>query len=313
MPNFIKPDVNNKLFKELLKQRPLWWQNLLNDKELYINIRQDNHINVYYHGGSLLNLEYTNSFKAKIHFEYIPLTKYENNDYVPLYFDSYGNIQFPEIKTIKLDNFNINALNAIKKRISHFYGPSSEKGIQASFVLNTENGGFIDTEFQPVSNRKIRFDMVWVDVILKKIFFIELKTIEDARLVFSPDIVNSNNTKDNIYKQIKKYHEFIEQNKQDITEYYQNIFEIEKNLDILPEKLRTTESLKGFAVETKPILLVGNCTLSWIKENKNTERINNALKDIAFGCFYQGKATREFRVPEKSEGYKYVFNKIGVR
>ena len=300
---FLKPDVEHKLFKELSEKKPVWWQNLVNDnKELYINIRQDNHINVYYNGGSLLNLEYRGLLKGRINFEYIPLLK--NKDYVPFTFE-HDHISLPEMKPLPLENFGKSALLAIKKRISKFYGPNSEKGIQADFVL--KNGSFIDTEFQPVSNRKIRFDLVWVDVTnvtRKKIFVVELKTIEDSRLMFDPDKVLEHETVGKIHGQLTKYYEFIRDQQSNIIAYYQAVFQIQKKLGILPKNLRNLGSLEGFTIEPWPILLVGDCTQDWI--NKNAERINTKLKDVAYGCFYQGKSTREFIIPAETKGYRFI-------
>jgi hypothetical protein len=305
MSNFRRPNPEHPLFNHLVENKPIWWQNLLNDKELYINIRQDDHINVYHSGGSLLKLSFKKSFIAEISFEYVPLTKFK--DYITLEFkNNDSDIFFPDMKTLALDNFGEKALSAVKSRIRRSFGPETEKGIQADFVLN--NGCFIDTEFQPVSSSDTRFDLVWVDVKRKKIFVIELKTHKDKRLSFNPDKDESIECEGvgNIYKQLKKYHGFIEQHAADILEYYQAIFQIEKKLGVLPSGLTTIAGLNGFNIEPKPILLVGDCTQRWITDN--AVRVNTKLKDIAYGCFYQGKSTRDFKIPEKTQGYRYIFH-----
>ena len=69
---FSSINPNAKLFQELKTQMPDWWIRLIDDNDLYINIRKDNSINVYYHGGSLARIEFKrNAFKARIHQKYL--------------------------------------------------------------------------------------------------------------------------------------------------------------------------------------------------------------------------------------------------
>ena len=64
-------DVNANLFVELAKD-PAWWRKLREDSDIYINVRKDNYINVYYRGASIMKLSYDNGkFKAGIHYSLI--------------------------------------------------------------------------------------------------------------------------------------------------------------------------------------------------------------------------------------------------
>lgn len=73
--DYFNLDPDNKLFEMLSKEHaPKWWQILLNDKDLYCNVRKNNRINVYYRGASVMSLEWdesTNALKAKIHNYYL--------------------------------------------------------------------------------------------------------------------------------------------------------------------------------------------------------------------------------------------------
>lgn len=296
---FSKLNPEHKLFRELVKRNPVWWRNLRENPEIYIEIRKNNYIDIYYNGGRVMNLTYTNKFNGKIHFEYIPLKS--QNNYVPLdLMDDSASIQEDDLAILGINNFCSDELNAIQKRMRGFYPPSSEKGIQASFVLN--NSQFIDSEFQ--YEDKIRFDLIWADVLTRKLYVVELKTIGDQRLYVKEDRVGLFND-NKIDFQLHRYRDFVVENKSALLSHYQNVFAVKKNLGILRPPLLELESLGNFIFEERPILLVGDCTQEWI--DKQANGLNQAIKNVAFGGFYQGSSTRKFYIPESDKGNKYVF------
>jgi hypothetical protein len=296
-----KLNVNHNLFKKLSKRPPLWWRNLIADPEIYIDVRKDNHINVYHNGGSIMKLSGVSKIIGNIHFEYIPVEK--NADYIHYQINEDG-IEFKKLEVMPLKNFKKEQLERIKKRIKKFNDNSSEKGIQGDFVTKNNNkkrgdGFFIDTEF---AYGKSRIDMVWVDIKMKKIFFVELKTIGDSRL-YIPEGKNPHSDVEMIDDQLEKYNQFIKKNAENLKSYYNTVFQIKKKLGILPEFVKE-ETIHDYNVEEKPILLVGDCTRPWIKYNAPT--LNEKLKNIAYGCFYQGKGTRTFYA-NKTDKYKTIF------
>jgi len=289
-----KLKTDHALFQKLKDAPPPWWKKLKSDPELYIDIRKDNYLNVYHNGGSIMKLEGAKEYKARIHVKYIPLNK--TSDYLPFEFQD-GNISLNEAKTIDINNFEKESLERIKKRVRNFNPNDSEKGIQGQYVINaknkskSKNGFFIDTEMQ-YDNKRI--DMVWVDLGKKKIALVELKTIGDARL-----FIDRNQTQETIDKQLQKYYDFALENKAPLIDYYNMVYCIKKRLGILPEFVKE-RSLKNYKLIEKPILLVGNCTKKWIRDVAVRDKgkgLNTQLKDIAFGCLYQGKGNYNFRIP----------------
>lgn len=69
-----------------LNKMPQWWKQVLADKELYVNIRKNDRVNVYYHGYSVMELTYKNrgnkGFNAKIHYKYLPDAGPNQNGYI---------------------------------------------------------------------------------------------------------------------------------------------------------------------------------------------------------------------------------------
>ena len=100
-----------------LNKMPQWWKQVLADKELYVNIRKNDRVNVYYHGYSVMELTYKNrgnkGFNAKIHYKYLPDAGPNQNGYI------YVN---PEII--------ISNIRDVKKRIDKYSLSNREKRLQ---------------------------------------------------------------------------------------------------------------------------------------------------------------------------------------
>ena len=304
---------DHALFQWLKDEPPLWWENLKNDPELYIDIRKKNYINVYHNGGSIMRLEGARKFNAYIHIEYIPLSR--EIDYCDYNLDN-GNISLNAPKPIEIKNFETESLEKIKTRIRKFHPNKSEKGIQGKYVIannfkKSGDGFFLDTEMQYGS---ARIDMTWVDIKTKKIAFVELKTISDDRLdinkkdenpefvdleTVGADLLNTNKRKkpEPIDKQLKKYSKFTREHKDSILDYYDRVLCIKRDLGLLPSFVKE-RTLKEYKLIEKPVLLLGDCSQDWIKQN--AKKLNDKLKDIAFGCLYQGTGTWNFKIPYKN-------------
>ena len=296
-----KLNVNHPLFNALSEKFPLWWKNLKNDRELCIDIRKDNSINIYYNGASFLKLEYVSDvFRAKLHPKFIPLDT--GDGYISFDFID-DNIILPIKKSIEINNFHESAIKAIKKRIKLINTNESEKGIQGKYITvnfasKKENGFFIDSEF---SSRRdnLRIDMVWIDLQDKKFAFVELKTIGDTRLYL--DKKQKNETIDD---QLRKYSDFASNEKADLKKYFNCVLQIKRKLGILPTYVEEI-SLENFELIEKPILLIGDCTTPWITEN--AKRINDSIREFAFGSVYHGIGTNTFQIPYKTNRKRNMY------
>ncbi len=247
-----KLDTNHHLFKKLAKSPPRWWSNLKSDKDLSIQIRKDNSIDVYFNGGSLITGLQLNGkvFSGNIHKQYVPIA---GKDYVKYFFDN-NLVEFPSVEITKIDGFSASAIRKVKDRIKLFYQKTSEKGIQHTFLK--KDPSFIDSEFQSRHKGKtIRIDLVRLDEGIKRIVFVEVKTMGDNRL-YSNEII----------EQLKAYADFTKMRQKDIKNYYIKILAIKKALGILPRSLRNV-NLAQYEVYPKPLLLFGDCKQKWIKDN----------------------------------------------
>jgi len=124
--------------------------------------------------------------------------------------------------------------------------------------------------------------------------FVELKTMGDPRLYT-----------DAIVEQLKKYKDFAERYQSDILAYYNTIFDIKKKLNILPKRLQSLNSLTGYSLEKRPLLLFGDCEKKWI--GSAALGINSRINQVACGAYYFGGTKYNCDLIPKSYRNRYIF------
>ena len=223
---------NAPLFSELKSGNYSWWENIKKDRRLYIEIRKNNYINVYFEGGNVAKLEYRSKDKK--------IQAFTHRKYL------YGNgTGYAECS---LDNDLETIINNIPNMYSGKKGYEkenlSEKYIQSQYIKNYHYN-YIDSEFAYKDDSfDIRVDLI--ECINGELRFVELKTIDDGRMLKKTD--------DNpeVVEQVKAYEDFISNYKKEIVEYYQKVWEIKKDLGLrIPEE-------RPSSLAEKPLLLIFN-------------------------------------------------------
>lgn len=236
--HFTSLNPENELFNKLKVNNPAWWQFVkenIKQGGFYVDIRKDNSLNIYYNGGSLLKITLSKgTIKGKIHQYYLDIAGSQYIDY-------------------GLDRLPID-VDEIKKRIACKYRDTSENGIKARLVCD-HNAKYIDSEFaypEIIGKKKdkygkevnayltTRIDLTKLEN--AKIVFVELKRIEDGRLLTN----KYQNGEPEILSQMKAYHQFIRAHREEITNYYKTLFAIKRDLEILPEALVSTDNIDDY-------------------------------------------------------------------
>jgi hypothetical protein len=308
-------NVRDPLFNRLSRENenlPKWWKALISDDDIIIQIRKDNSIDAYFNGGTVITgLKFCNGeFSGRIHIKYIPIIKskqkesHERNGgseeieddkagYIKYSFGG-DSIEFGQIQPIKLENFSTTKLRRIKDRVLKYYLNDSEKGIQYAFIK--DDPSFIDSEFQyRHDNKTIRIDLVRVDIKKKQLVFIEVKRMMDTRL-----------DNDEIIVQLESYRNFIRCRKESLLEYYKKVIQIKAKLGLeLPESLLAEDFQREYKITEKPLLLLGDCTTSWIK--KFSDKLDKKIEDYAIGCYYFGSPNRCCDILDASMKNRHIF------
>ena len=259
---FLSINPNSKIFEMIKIQQPKWWNLFFKDDDLYIEIRKDNYINVYYYGGSLAKIEYLDNFVASTHQKYlghkIPLRKKSNVKgafiYELLDLETLDKIKISEIKN-RIKNDYLQKINAEKP---------AEKWIQGKLIK--ENQNYIDSEFQFNQDQdigKLRIDLV--ELSNNILSFIELKGIFDNRLINDE---KRNQKTPEIIEQMNKYKLFIHKYEENIIEYYQKLIEIKNSLGL------TSIDKTKIRLNKNPKLIIANTY------NKKTKKRDERICDI---------------------------------
>jgi len=247
-----------EIFKVIKSKQPAWWKLIVEDEELYIDVRKDNYINVYYLGGSLTKIQYKDGFLLEIHHKYLNLET-SKKTYVLL---------DPELlDKVKIEDIKSNIKNSLRNLQ---YEHPSEKRIQGELII--QNSNYIDSEFQfnqDKKNGKLRIDLIELkNGILS---FVELKGISDNRL---RNDEKRNFSETEIITQMKMYEKFISKYKNEIEEYYKKLIAIKLDLDLIKC------SNADFILNLTPKLLIANTYKKDTKRRKErVESIKSLLKE----------------------------------
>lgn len=262
------------LFTLLKKQPPIWWENVKKHPELYIEIRKDNYINIYYKGGSIAKIEYdeqTDKLIVTTHPKY--LGKDDYND-VLCYSISKNGKKLPIYQ--HCEEWLEYRLNEMLVNVDKYYD-SKEKQEQ-SRMIRSNRTLYIDSEFEHLYKRtlkpdnKYKNDFMRIDLVELRdntIRFVELKMIGDGRLLKKDE-----NESPEIYDQMQKYRDFAERYKDDLLRYYKQLLAIKAKLG-LPVPVINLDTLK---INTTPVLVIAN---DYDRETSGrTNRIKNINKKM---------------------------------
>ncbi len=236
---------------------PVWWSNIKSDSSLYIEIRKENYLNVYYRGGCVAKIKYTRGKKFEVvsHPKYLGLADKSDSRYYKRGLKD-GKIVYYAIYQDSTDWLSsLEKLKKLKDNVTRIYSgdnegeSTSEKYIQGELIIKNRDK-YLDSEFAyrmfDGKKRTIRIDLVKIEN--GKFVFEELKRIKDARLL----------TKDGepeILTQMGNYGGFLKQNQEALTQYYRNLYKLKKQLGL---PVPPTKDIGSVFVDPQPTLLIFN-------------------------------------------------------
>lgn len=235
---------------------PIWWHNIKSDNSLYIEIRKENYLNVYYRGGCVARIKYNThhkQFEILTHPKYLERLDTSNPKWYKKKFKN-GKTIYEAIYQDSVEWLSsLGKLEKLKDNVVKIYSggnegeETSEKYIQGELVINYRNK-YLDSEFAyrmfDGKRNTIRIDLVKIEN--GKFVFEELKRIKDGRL----------RTKDGepeILTQMGHYEGFIMQNQEALTQYYRTLYKAKRKLGLPVPSIKDIDSVY---VDPKPTLLI---------------------------------------------------------
>ena len=266
----------NYILYKILKSSnaPIWWKKVKKDKELYIEIRKKNIIDVYYRGGRMAELKWNlGTIEVKAHPKYLNLTDIDDARYYTKKIDENGKLKImPKYQNCEeWLTFNIKGMKANIR--THYSGDmngeaTSEKFIQGNLIINGRDR-YLDSEFAhrlyDGGRKSVRIDLVKIEG--EHFVFEELKRIKDGRLL-------KKETLPEILTQIDNYRDFLKENKDELTVYYRTLYKIKKKLG-LPVPL--VDDIDKVTVDVEPQLSIA---LNYDKSTKARDERVKKIKDL---------------------------------
>lgn len=277
--NMLKPNANGcfdaldeecRLWQELENNPPQCWKNILEDKALYVEIRKDNYVNVYYYGGNVALLRWTGGkITAETHRKY--LGKPDETD---LYQDCTEILHSKEGLDLIKENIREEYHKLSKREKTDEQNrvyTSNEKWVQGELKLRFPKR-YIDSEFayRIGKNNLIRFDLV--ELKGNELRFIEIKLITDSRL-------RSNDNKPKIINQMTKYSHFIREHTEVLKDYYTKLLRIKKRIGLWNGETEIEH------IALKPILLIVNTYKGIL--SKGRENRKNSIEELKENTMFE--------------------------
>ena len=255
----LKP--NSRIFQEL-NNGPQWWKRFKEEPSLYIEVRKNNQVNVYFEGGSIARIHYCCRHKK--------LQVFTHHKYLGLPAPSKSNL-YIECSEFVEESWLDDVLDRIRthysqKSCANGITPKekwSEKYIQGTLIVQSRQS-YLDSEFAYIDGENNnRIDLV--TCANGVITFVELKRMDDPRMLHETD------TTPKVVFQMNRYKAFIEKYASELLGYYQKLYDIKKNLQLpVPE-------VRPVSINPNPELLIFD---RWEKQTKGRDNHRHRLFEI---------------------------------
>ena len=265
-----------------------FWENIVDDRQLQPEIR-DNKITVYYMAAAMLHeIQYVKGqLRAGVARAYVPLCR--DSSRVGLCLSEKGEIGFQtKLAALPLGDASNEVRKYYKECIKQVQGKSSE-GALVQKICELRGNTIVDQEISfsdrsgdanELSTDKI--DICCFEPYLRKLLYVEVKRIGDARLY------GSGREDAEVISQLRRYGERVRKHKNGILEACRKVLGIKRQLG-LGDRFLGLPKDENLDLVDKPALLVGHCSTDEVEAILNDglpgfPRLKQ-LKEVASALF----------------------------
>ena len=249
-----------RIFLELGKE-PAWWKRFKEDPSLYIEIRKDNQVNVYFQGGSVARIHYCSKkgqLQVFTHHKYLGEPAPSKGSLYKECSEQIGNCLEEVLERVKKEYSQKHQVGGVVPKEKW-----SEKYIQGTLIIQSRHC-HLDSEFAYIDGEtNNRID--WVRCDNGNVTFVELKRMDDGRMLHETDATPE------VVFQMNRYKQFIEKYKPQLLLYYQKLYEIKKSLGL------PVPDFKPASINETPELLIFD---RWEKNTIDRDKHRNRLREI---------------------------------
>lgn len=258
---FDKLNPNAPIFRELKTNAPSWWERFVNDPALYIEIRKDNQVNVYFEGGSIARIHYC-SKKRKLqvftHHKYLGHPNPQKGSLYEECSEYIGQIIDEVIGRVKTEYSQKHSVDGSLDKEKW-----SEKFIQGALIVKNRSI-HLDSEFAYIDqDSDIRIDLIRCEN--GELSFVELKRMDDNRMLHeddqSPEIVD----------QMNRYRLFVQNYSEQLLHYYQKVYDLKQSLNL------PVPNIRPYVVNPEPQLIIFD---RWVKCHPKRDVHRKRVKEI---------------------------------
>ena len=249
-----------RIFLELGKE-PAWWKRFKEDPSLYIEIRKDNQVNVYFQGGSVARIHYCSKkgqLQVFTHHKYLGEPAPSKGSLYKECSEQIGNCLEEVLERVKKEYSQKHQVGGVVPKEKW-----SEKYIQGTLIIQSRHC-HLDSEFAYIDGEtNNRID--WVICDDGVVTFVEVKRMDDGRMLHETDATPE------VVFQMNRYKQFIEKYKPQLLLYYQKLYEIKKSLGL------PVPDFKPASINETPELLIFD---RWEKNTIDRDKHRNRLRKI---------------------------------
>lgn len=231
------------------------WQNIIADRELLPEIR-DEHLTVYYRGGALLKGLRANGryLEAQIHRKFIPVSRCGRSDYLIVRGDSAVGLRFTGgVEPLPLGLGEPDVLDSYKTAMDQVLSDFPEGRLVHRIATRSENLT-LDQEitFAESGENRDKVDLCYFDTDLQKLVFVEVKRVEDGRLFQTAD-------RPEVLNQLAAYCRRLVHNRDEILDAYRTVVALKHALG-LGARLAGVPLDGPADLLERPLLVIGGCS-----------------------------------------------------
>lgn len=278
--SMIRRQLSDDLVKALVNSP--FWRNIIADRELHPEIRDDR-VTVYYSGCAImreLNSQ-RGQLRCSVSLQHVPFDRDDSREATLICSNQHGLEFEAKPEPIPLGLGNTSVIAAYKAAVCI----RPEQKLLGAVLNHQNNAGIVVDQEIAFPGNNGRIDLCYFDCNLKKLAFVEIKRVNDRRLLscggMAPEVLT----------QLKNYADRFAAERECILEAFRQTIKLKRGLG-LEERVSNIPEGNPSDLLMQPILAIGGCDTETVNSIRNGDDrwqpLMESLPDLAAGLYLFG-------------------------